>query len=135
MPEADSSWIKPGVDVVVLSTGGRAHPRLAKVKSVASKSFTIEGIVERISLDKLESKSIGGTWSSWRYRVVRPASEEADRAFEIQRVARLKNKAHAAAREWMLGGGSDEPAKADAVIAAFQSYLAALGSQKADDDA
>lgn len=109
--EVDNSWIKPGAEVVVFSTGGRANPRKAIVKSVAAKSFVVEGLTERIKLDRLESKAIGETWSTWSYRVVRPESEEASRLFARERVGRLSSRAHTAAKDWMVGGGSADLAK------------------------
>jgi len=130
MAEIDSSWIKPGIEVVVLATGGRANPRRMKVGKVAAQSFTLDGLDERIKLDRLESKRLGGTWNTWRYRVVKPDSVEALRAFECERVGRLNGLAHAAAKDWLIGGGSDNPDKVDAVIAAFQAYRSALGIQE-----
>lgn len=129
MPDPDDrSWIVPGAEVVVYSTGSNPGPRRSTVLKVASQSFTVAGTHEplRIQLDTLASKRMGGTWERWYYMVAHPDSEKARELAERERIRRLRSAAHSAAEEWRAGGGSKDPAKVDAVIAAFTAYRETL---------
>jgi hypothetical protein len=128
----DSSWIKPGVEVVVIR-GREAHPQRMKVSRVAAQSFTLDGLAERIKLATMESRPVGRNWDSWSYRVVHPESADAKRAFERERVGRLKGRAHMAVKGWMIGGGSEDLAIVNEVIAAFRAFHAALDTQEGGD--
>lgn len=125
---SDREWIKPGAPVVVYIDGhrGESNPRLTRVKTVATKSFTVEGVRQRIKLETLASADQGDVWSSWNWRVIDPNSERARDLFEAQRVSRLRRKAVAAAHDWSMGEYANVE-RLDAAIAALQAFREAIG--------
>lgn len=136
----NTDWIKPGAEVIVYTEGardGRAHPQRTTVTRVAGKSFTLNGITERISLDTLRSRDIGGTWDSWQYVVVKPDSDKARELFAQKRLDALYHAAERAVGNWDTEDGRADVGRLDAAITALQTYqvaLAADSQQKAVSD-
>jgi hypothetical protein len=124
--EIDSSWIKPGVEVVVICCGSRQspNPRRTTVLKVATQSFTVDGMPDRFKLTNLRGKSVGD-WT-WYHQVVKPDSVMARRAFDDERLTRKRNAAITAVARWNTGDGRDDLAKVDAAIDALRVFRAAV---------
>lgn len=131
MTEVDTSWIKPGAEVVVYATGGNPNPKRTTVDRVAAQSFTLVGITERIKLETLQSKRIGGDWHRWNYVVVRPDSPKAKELFRQRRIENLGTNAWSAVDAWNKGGSREDLAKIDAAIEALQKYRSVLSDDSA----
>lgn len=128
----NTDWIEPGAEVIVYVEGarsGRTYPKrttVARVARVADKSFTLDGITERISLDTLRSKRLGGTWDFWWYAVVKPDSDKGRELLAQKRLDALNYAARKATDEWNTGNGRTDVGKLNAAIAALQAYRSAL---------
>lgn len=128
----DRSWIKPGAQVVIYSHthgGGVPQPERRKVDRVAAKSFTVDGVKERIYLDTLKSKDQGDSWHHWRWVVLHPDSEEAARLFEEKRSDGLRRKARHYAEGWLKGRCDFSLEDTDKAIAALTEWRSVLASK------
>lgn len=134
MAGIDTSWVAAGAKVVVYrqDRDWRTRPRvhLTTVAKVAAKSFTVDGLDERIRLDTLKSKSYGGKWDQWEWVALHPDSELSADLLAIQRLNRLANLAHQAVVDWNTGKDRRDVEKVDAVITAFRRFRSALGIQE-----
>lgn len=131
--EVDADWIKPGVEVIVYSTGRYPHPRKTTVLRVAAKSFTLDGVAERIRFEDFKSKPVGSSWDSWRYAVVHPGSDKARELAQVQRVENALSRAIARVLDWNTGDGRRDKAKLDAAIGALFAYRDLLIGGGSDD--
>lgn len=131
----DNSWIKPGVEVVAYRhDGGRSdNPTVMKttVRTVAAKSFTLVDLDERIKLDSLRTKTLGGTWNLYWWEVIHPGSEQARQLFDRKRLAALEMKAFTAVKHWNTGSGRRNPNLLGEAIEALAALL--FGIQEASD--
>ena len=134
MGEEDTSWIKPGVEVVAYRHDGTRSdsPTVMKttVRTVAAKSFTLTDLDERIKLETLRTKTLGGTWNLYWWEVIRPDSEQARQLFERKRLTALEMKAFTAVKHWNTGSGRRNVNLIDDAIEALTKLRSALGIQE-----
>lgn len=114
-------WLKPGSEVVVITShpgAAKQTARLTTVRTVAAKSFTVTGFDCRFNLARLAGRT-GGDWGS-SHEVVPPASEQAHRALIAQRNRNLVNRARIAVEKWLRDGTRDRRLAAIAALEAVE---------------
>lgn len=122
---ADNSWIVAGAPIAVYVDGRDGCHRLrhTTVKSVATKSFLVEGIIERFKLDTMETKDLGGTWNRWNYTAAHPSSDIVREVAERDQRDRLR----ASVRPY-LNNGCESLAAVDDAIERLQAWRAVLAA-------
>jgi hypothetical protein len=126
---SEHDWIQPGAPVVIYDNGAhRDSPafRETTVKTVAMKSFTVDGLDDRFSLATLMTKLKGREWSRWRWVAIAPDSPRARKLRMDQRRGRLRSEAIDSVADWNTGAGRDDLAKLDAAIDALTDFREAL---------
>lgn len=98
----DTSWITEGAEVVVYrdAMDGARDPVTTTVAKVAAKSFTLDGIDQRISLDGLSSKVVGMQYSGYRYRVIPCDSDKAAALYAAEARQAAMGQARMAVDKW-----------------------------------
>lgn len=118
-----TDWIKPGADIAVYIDGREGPHDLQqhKVRTVAAKSFTIEGIGERFQLATMSTKDSGG-YFGWKHVAVHPDSETAIAVADLDERKAKRSKA----RQLLGNHSTDDLAKVDEAIQALREWRAVL---------
>jgi hypothetical protein len=122
----DTSWVVPGAAIAVYIDGREGCRRLrhATVKSVAGKSFLVDGISQRFKFDTMETKEIGDTWSHWNYVAAHPDSNIVREVAERDERDRLRSTVRP-----YLGDGSEDLARVDEAIERLKAWRAILAGR------
>lgn len=123
---SDTDWVKPGASIAVYVDGreGRNRLRHTTVKSVAAKSFLVEGIIHRFQFDTMETKDLGGAWNRWNYVAAHPDSDIVRDVGERDK----RDRQRASARPY-LTNGVDSLEKVDEAIRELTAWRAVLAAE------
>lgn len=116
-------WIYPGAEVIAYrDMPGKTDTSYKRttVARMAGQSFTLADVDERIKLDGLVSKRLGGSWNSYQYRVTPVGSDEHLTMQAARRKAKAESDAHRAVDEWLRK--RKDVVTTDAVIAALIAH-------------
>lgn len=100
MSSQDREWVRPGVEVVVWSSGKSLNARVDKIKSVGKEWITLETLDSRIRIRDLQSARQGTGWGSWHYTIAERHSPEAIKNLSITNVSTRVSQLNKVIERW-----------------------------------